>query len=673
MTALKQAMAAFKHACWWLMIFSFVVNIMMLTMPLYMLQIYDRVLTSQSMSTLTFLSIFAAICLVVLGLMEALRGILASRAASKLEVMLGSDVLGAMMSRRRAPDAVSSGISDLNQVRAFVGSRAVFALMDAPFAPIFIGILWLIHPVLFWMTLGGVIVLTSLAVFNQWLINTPSMEAARQHAGAGAMAQALTQNAETLRAMGMMNNGVARWGQFNAEKLIAQDRLEQRNNWITGLSRTLRLGLQIAILGVGALLVLQQEMTAGAIFASSIIAGRGLQPIDQCIGSWKQTVAANQAWKRVKAMLEREGDPMPRTEMPPPEGSIDVQGVVVMDRAGPSAPPVLNRVSFALKPGQSLGLVGASGSGKSTLARLLVGAQVPQSGSVRIDGHDLTNWDPEQIGPHIGYLGQQVELLPGTIAQNIARFDPNPDDAMIREAAKKAQVETLIQNLPDAYETRVGIGGTGLSGGQRQRIGLARAFYGNPQIMVLDEPNANLDEDGEIALHQAILAAKGDGHTVVLVTQHKQVLAAVDMVLRLNNGNVEFFDTREEYARKLQEVMEARKAEIARRSGKGPNGGLEGGIPGGPVQPKTGPRPRTGEAASVTSASQPSAVNANAPSGQRPKSRPDFLKPPQTIEGTATEKKQGKDAPSAPGWPFAPTPSLSRKGREKGNKSKAGE
>ena len=374
-------------------------------------------------------------------------------------------------------------------------------------------------------------------------------------------AQSMSRNAHALRAMGMGDDAIALWGTNNALSLDAQGDVDTRNAILSGLSRTIRMGLQIAILGVGALLVLKNEMTPGMIFASSIIAGRGLQPIDQVIGGWRHFATTWRSWGSLKKALEEVGDESEKTTMHEPRGEVSVDGVLVIAPRGISAPPIINRVSFTLQPGEVLGIVGPSGSGKSTLARLLVGAQQPQAGTIRIDGTDIQNWDSTQMGKHIGYLGQEMELLPGTVTQNIARLARKPDGRAVLEAAQKAQVHQLIQGLPQGYDTLIGPGGMGLSGGQRQRIGLARAFFGNPQIMILDEPNANLDDDGELALQRAMLSARESGITMVIITQRKQVLNGVDKILRMHQGNVDFFGTRQEFVNALQ-------ARRAKRQGK---------------------------------------------------------------------------------------------------------
>ena len=553
MKSLNRAKAHFRRTLVVLVGFSFVVNLLLLTMPLYMLQIYDRILPSRSMDTLIFLSIMAVGALMVLGMLGAVRSIIASRAAAKLEAGIASDALRISMAESGMGEANIQPMRNLAAIRQFISSRSLFALIDLPFAPLFIGILYIIHPTLFWLTVAGAVLLFLIAILNQRLTKRASVEAGQAQTVAMTMAQSLARNSESLRAMGMANDGVRLWGKNNAVSLIEQARVDGRNAMLSGLSRTLRMGLQIATLGVGAWLVLNEEMTAGMIFAASIISGRGLQPIDQVIGGWKQFITANLAWHALKDTLESSGEEAEKTVMNPPRGEVSVESALVVAPEGFAKAPILNRVSFKISPGEVLGVVGPSGSGKSTLARLLVGAQSPQAGTIRIDGTDVQNWSPLQLGAHIGYLGQDVELLPGTIKENIARLSQFPDDTAVLEASEKAQVHALIQNFPQGYDTLVGPGGISLSGGQRQRIGLARAFYGNPTIMILDEPNANLDDDGEAALHRALIAMRKADITTIIVTQRKQVLNLVDKILRMHSGSVDFFGGREEFVSLLQQ------------------------------------------------------------------------------------------------------------------------
>lgn len=570
MNSLSKAKWRFRRTFILLAAFSFVVNILMLTMPLYMLQVYDRILPSQSMDTLTFLSVIAFGALVVLGMLEAVRGILAARAAAQLEAGLGADALKAAMLLGQSTGGDIQPVRDLTSIRTYISSRAIFAMLDLPFAPLFIGILYFIHPTLFWLTVAGAVVLLLIAVLNQWVTAKKTAEAGQKQSQALRAAMEMASNDETLRAMGMIDNGINLWGSYNAESMQSQGAVDNRNAMLTGLSRTIRMLLQIAILGVGAWLVLQNQMTAGMIFAASIISGKGLQPLDQVIGTWKQSVVSWRAWKSLQNILSRMPEEKQRTAMPRPKGELSVDGATVVPPRGVAGDPIINRVSFRIKPGEIIGLIGPSGAGKSTLARLLVGAQPPSQGVVRIDGTDIQNWDPVQLGQHVGYLAQEVRLLPGTVKQNIARLAQEPDDAAVLEAARKAQVHELIQSLPRGYDTFVGPGGFVPSVGQRQRIGLARAFFGNPQIMVLDEPNASLDEDGDAALKLAIQEARKAGATVVMATQRKDVLNSVDKILRLHAGNLDFFGTVPEFVQAVKQAREGNPANAGAKQNAGP-------------------------------------------------------------------------------------------------------
>ncbi len=556
MGILGRAKTEFRQILGALAVFSLIINLLMLTMPLYMLQIYDRVLPSRSTDTLTFLSLIAASALIVLGLLEVVRMIIAARASARMEATLGAKTLITTIARGRASNGDIQPMRDLAAVRSMISSRAIFALLDFPFAPLFIGILYFLHPHLFWITLIGALMLAALAILNQWMGAELNKSAANKAAEALGSAEAYSRNSETLQAMGMVENSTAIWGRSSADALIAQDQAQIRSAIFTGMSRTIRTGLQIAILGYGAFLVLAGEMSAGMIFASSIISGRGLQPIDQVIGGWRQYVSAWAAWKRLQVVLTGTNDDAERTRMAAADGKVTAEGLVVIAPGSAPDNAQLKRVSFILNPGDQLGIVGPSGAGKSTLARVLVGAIQPQGGTVRLDGSELSNWATGDLGKQIGYLSQEVELLPGTVAENVARLNDNADHNSVLDAAQKANVHEMILNLPEGYDTKLGPGGFTLSGGQRQRIALARAFFGNPKFMVLDEPNANLDDEGDLALARALVAAKANGATVILITQRPQILNGVDKVLRLNKGAVEFFGTRQEYVLKLTELRE---------------------------------------------------------------------------------------------------------------------
>ena len=558
MESLKKAIAEFRSALAVMAVFSLASNLLLLTIPLYMLQIYDRVLPSQSNDTLIFLTILAFFALLILGLMEAVRQILATRMAARLDLSLSSDVLRKVVRLGHFSNGNVQPMRDIHVIRNLLSSRVIFGLIDLPFSVIFIGLLYLIHPSLFWLTLAGAVVLAGLAISNQYLSQKPLD--AQAHAGNSASRQAehFARNADSVVAMGMLENVLASWGNVNGRSLAEADRASRINAIFTGLSRVIRLGIQIVILGYGAMLVLQQEMNAGMIFASSIISGRGLQPIDQVINSWRPLSDGWRAWGSLRRFLGADTERSGYTQLPTPVGDLQVEQAILLNPYDRTKPPLVNRISFELPAGNSVAVVGPSGSGKSTLARMIVGALAPSSGHVRLDGNDIANWDPQELGRHVGYLAQDVELLPGTVAQNISRFELSASDADIVAAASLAQVDEMIRQMPEGYDTRIGVGGIQISGGEKQRIALARAFYGDPKILVLDEPNSSLDRPGELALLKALAEAKKKKITVFLITQRESVLGAVDKIMRLQNGQIAEYDDRDRIIEKHAQAARER-------------------------------------------------------------------------------------------------------------------
>ncbi|WP_192385538.1 type I secretion system permease/ATPase, partial [Mesorhizobium silamurunense] len=476
-------------------VFSVLINILLLVIPLYLLQVYDRVLPSSSIETLFYLSAIAVLALAFLGFLDAMRAIYTQRVAATVDRKLGAGTFALSLAAKHASGL--SPLRDLASVCAFIRSRGVAVLFDLPFAPVFLALLYLIHPVLFWVTLAGTVLLVLLVVANQLAIGRNDALSVERSALAAQAEQVFARNAETLRAMGMVDNAARVWGRHVGEALILHDRSASANAIFSGASRALRMMLQLAILGAGAWLVVEGQMTAGMIFASSLVSSRALQPLDQLIGAWRQIADARRAWTRLERTLAAQPAEARKLALPDPSGAIAVQDVFFMaPNAQPGTEPNLKRLNFQIGAGEAVAIVGPSGAGKSTLARLLVGATQPTGGSVRIDGADLRSWDENQLGKHIGYLAQEVELFPGSIGENVARFDAHAQDAAIIEAARRAEAHELILALRDGYQTKVGPSDRTLSGGERQRIGLARAFYGNPRILVLDEPSTHLDGSG---------------------------------------------------------------------------------------------------------------------------------------------------------------------------------
>lgn len=534
---IRQALAGHKRVFYAVGLFSAVINLLYLAPSLYMLQVYDRVLASRSETTLLVLSLLVVGVYLLMGLIDMVRSQVLVRVGNQLDLALAPRVFNAAFERnlRFRAGAAGAAMSDMTHVRQFITGTGVFAFFDAPWVPIYIAVVWVLHPALGMLTLLGVVLLALLAWVNEVITRQP-LERANKAAQRGvAFATSSLRNAEVIEAMGMLPALRQRWQAVQAQLLADQSHASDRAGLVGALSKTLRLILQSAALGVGALLVLENELSPGAMIAGSILLGRATTPMDQLIGAWKPFVAARQAYGRLAELLLQFPVREQQMSLPRPTGNLSVEGVMA---APPGANvPVLRNVSLSLPAGQVLVVVGPSASGKSTLARLLVGVWGAAQGKVRLDGADLFAWSKEELGPHIGYLPQDVELFAGTIAENIARFG-DIDSERVIEAARKAGLHDMILRFPKGYDSPIGEGGSVLSGGQRQRIGLARALYGSPALVVLDEPNSSLDDVGERALVHAIQQLKREGVTVVLITHRTNIIAVADQMLVLKDGQV---------------------------------------------------------------------------------------------------------------------------------------
>lgn len=555
---LADGIAACRSAFSVVAVFSIAVNILLLTVPLYLLQVSDRVLASRSGDTLVMLTIVAAGALIVLALLDLLRRYVLTRVGMKLETALGAPLLASgLQQSATSPNKDIQGLRDLAQMRTFVSGPLLPLLFDVPTVPLYIAVVALIHPGLGLIALAGALVLFAIAVANQMVTAKPLALLGGHSMTALARAQAQARNAEVIHAMGMLASCVRLWGDENAKALKAQADANDRNALMTSLSKFLRMGIQISILGWGAHLALQGELTAGMMIAASIIAGRALAPIEGAIEGWRSTINARNAYLRVRAILEASLNQTEKLELPQPDGAISVENLIYIVPG--KREPIVQDVNFGLEPGESLAIIGATGAGKSTLARLMIGALDPTAGCVRLSSMDVRNWDREQFGENVGYLPQDVELFPGTIAENIARNRLDVPAEEIVQASKLAGVHSLISQFPEGYQTRIELDGSPLSGGQRQRIGLARAFFGNPCFVVLDEPNSSLDGEGEAALSNALRAAKQQGATVVTVTQRPAVLQLADKVMLLQGGRIEAFGPRAEMLTRLVHAQKAHK------------------------------------------------------------------------------------------------------------------
>ncbi len=528
-------------------VFSFFLNLLMLVVPLYMLQVFDRVLSSRSEATLVMLTIIAGFMLLMLAVLEIVRARVMVRTGVKFEGLLKDRVFTAVFERSLgAPGATRmQALQDLDTLRQFLTGAGLFALLDAPWAPIFILVIFLLHPWLGAAALVGALVLLALAVLNEILTSQPLRIASERAVKANNLGEASLDHAETLKAMGMIGGICRRWYAHRLATVAHQARASDRAGLVLAGTKFFRLYLQVLILGTGAYLVLQQQITPGAMIAAAILLGRALAPVELAVGNWRSFVGARTAFARLKALLAAVPAPGEKMRLPNPEGQVDVEQVIAVAPGGDPTSPILKGVSFQLAPGEALGVIGPTAAGKSTLARLLVGVWPTLRGTVRLDGVDVYAWSRSDLGRHIGYQPQDVALFDGTVAENIARFGAVDSEAVVK-AAQLARVHDLILRLPEGYDTRVGADGHVLSGGQCQRIGLARALYGDPVLIVLDEPNANLDQPGEQALLETIAELKAAGRTLVIIAHRPSILASVDSILYLRDGMVETLAPRDQ-------------------------------------------------------------------------------------------------------------------------------
>jgi len=530
-------------------VFSFFVNLLQLVAPLFMLQVYDRVLQSRSGETLVALVVIAVVLLIVMGLLEAIRSRVLVRMGARIDQLMGGRLLQSLLevTNRTGRGQEGQVLRDLDTLRNFITTSGIFALFDAPWVPVFIFVMFLFHPMIGAVGVVGAIILFALALATELRTRDPLRLASMYASRANDFAETSRRNAEVVQSLGMIGGVRRKWQGMHDAALSLQSIASDRAGSITGASRAFRFTLQVAILAVGAYYVLQHEITPGVMIAGSIIMGRALAPVEQAIGVWRQFIQSRSAYDRIKTLLAKAPPKQPSMPLPAPKGRLLVDKVVF---GHPGGKPVLKGVSFSLEPGESVGIIGPSAAGKSTLARILAGAWLPAAGSVRLDGVDLATGDREDAGQYVGYLPQDVELFGGTVKENIARFqDAEPEQ--IIEAARKADVHEMVLQLPKGYETEIGESGSSLSGGQRQRLGLARALFGNPRFLVLDEPNSNLDSDGEEALRQTILQLKAEGVTVVVIAHRPSILSVVDKVLFLRDGLPEMFGPRADVLARL--------------------------------------------------------------------------------------------------------------------------
>ena len=538
---------------WSVAIFSFFVNMLMLTGPLYMLNVYDRVLGSRSLETLIALSVLVAFLYGMMGILDFVRARVMARVGARFQARMDRRVFGAVLQANtlnRAPSEAQTGLRDLESVQRLITSPALMALFDLPWAPLFFIGIFIFHPWMGILGLCGAVILIAIAIANQLSTRKPLAEANSASFQSEQMGAQIRQEAEMIHALGMRHAAFDRWQELRGRSLDATIGATDQVGTYTAMTKAFRLFLQSAMLGLGAYLVLQGELTPGAMIAGSILLGRALAPIEMIVGQWAVFQKGREGWHRLALLLGSVPVEQPRTALPVPRARIVADQVTVIPPGEQQA--ALRMVSFEVEPGQAVGVIGTSGAGKSTLARALTGVWRPAGGKIRLDGAALDQFDPDTLGKHVGYLPQRVQLFDGTIKENIARMSPTPDDAAVVVAAKKAAAHEMILKLPDGYDTRVSASGGRLSGGQIQRIGLARAMYGDPVVLVLDEPNSNLDNEGSQALNNAIKVAKGEGKAVFIMAHRPAAIQECDMLLVIENGGRRAYGPKEQV---MQEVL----------------------------------------------------------------------------------------------------------------------
>ncbi|MGZ2421943.1 type I secretion system permease/ATPase [Rhizobium laguerreae] len=548
--SLSRGMAAVRRNLVVVMMFTIAINVLLLAIPLYLFQISDRVLTSRSVDTLVMLSIAVLGAVLLQAFMDSVRRFILMRTAVELEVQLGAPILSAAArASLHGSGKDYQTLQDLQLLRGFLTSGTLIAFLDAPLMPFFVVVVYFVHPHLGIIIMVCCAVLFVIAYLNQKFTARQFAESNGYLSRANFHLDSMSRNSQIINAMAMIPEAVKMWGRETAGSLKSQVEAQDRNIIFSGISKACRMITQVTLLGWGAHLSLAGELTGGMVIAASIISGRALAPIEGAIEGWNQFNRSATAYSRIKGLLLNSPLNFPRLRLPNPEGRLDVERILFVPP--PQKKVILNGISFSLRKGESLAIIGNSGSGKTTLGKMLVGSIVPTSGNVRLDLMDLRNWDQRQFGESIGYLPQDVQLFPGTIKANICRMRDDVDDHQIYEAAVLADVHELIAGFPQGYETIVAADGAPLSGGQKQRIALARAFFGNPKFVVLDEPNSNLDTQGEAALAKALIHAKKQGITTVTITQRPALLQCVDKILVLKDGTVAMFGERIEVLQAL--------------------------------------------------------------------------------------------------------------------------
>ncbi|MBK5007275.1 type I secretion system permease/ATPase [Pseudomonas sp. S32] len=590
---LQAALRACKSSFLSVGFFSFFVNALMLVPTFFMIQVSGRVVPSSSTSTLLMLTLIMTLLVITMGALEWVRSRIMVRISNRLDVLLSRDVYRASFKRALnsgGADATAQSLNDLTSLRQFFTGPGLFAFFDAPWFPIYTVVMFLFHPWFGWMTLGCGLVLAVLAVVNHKVTGSALATANKENVASNVVTTKTLRNAEVIESMGMLDTLMNRWAKRQRNIMLLQSDASDKGGVVSSTSKTFRIWSQSIMLAIGAYLVVTHEINPGLLMAGSLLLGRALSPIDQMISSWKGFVAAKVQYDRLNKVMDDLKNEPERMPLPAPEGHIQVENLVVAPPGAKAA--VIRSISFVAPAGSIVGIVGPSAAGKSTLVRALMGIWPPQHGVVRLDGADIASWDKQELGPYVGYLPQDIELFEGSISENIARFDKVDPDKVVN-AAQMAGVHEMILMLPDGYDTVIGSDGVNLSGGQRQRIGLARAIYGNPRLIVLDEPNSNLDDVGERALGVALQKLKETGATVFIVSHRPNILTRLDRILVMAGGTISLYGERDRVIAELA----AQQAKAQQR-----------------VAPPAGPQPPAAPSAAPNSAPPAAPAPAPAPS-----------------------------------------------------------
>ncbi|MDP5084939.1 MAG: type I secretion system permease/ATPase [Yoonia sp.] len=550
---------------WMVAVFSLFVNLLMLTGPLYMLNVYDRVLSSRSFETLLALSVLVAFLYGMMGILDFVRGRVMGRVGARFQASLDRRVFAAVLKATtlsRAPREAATGLRDLEAVQRLITSPALMALFDLPWVPLFFLGIFIFHPLMGVLAVTGALVLLVVALLNQLVTRKPLEAANAASFSSEQLGTQIRGESEMVHSLGMRGAAFDRWQLARGKSLDTSIEAADASGTFTAVTKSFRLFLQSAMLGLGAYLVLINQLSPGAMIAGSILLGRALAPIEMLVGQWALFQRGREGWRNLAVLLGQVPPDMPHTALPRPKARLLADQVTVVPPGEKLA--ALRMISFEVTPGQAVGVIGTSGAGKSTLARVLTGVWQPVGGKIRLDGAALDQYDPDVLGQYVGYLPQRVQLFEGTIKENIARMSMKPDDAKVVAAAKTAAAHDMILKLPDGYDTRVSAIGGRLSGGQLQRIGLARALYGDPVVVVLDEPNSNLDNEGSLALNQAIKSLKSEDKIVFIMAHRPSAIQECDVLLVIENGARRAFGPKDE----VMAEMVKNHGEIKRNAGK---------------------------------------------------------------------------------------------------------